>query len=249
MAGREQTRSPRALQDGRAALGPVVRVVDSGADVVSYAARAAKLPPRTLTVAEQRKLLATSGKLRDGFRDHVIMSVTLAGALRESEVVGLNVGDVVAVDAAGGVRWPLKVKRTIELRTYKRVRGTAAAAQYVRLSDAAFYKLQKYVDATFVDVGHKPAAAAPLFMSRKGRRRLSTKAVRTMFHTWQRRAGFSKLHGFHILRHTAISNAYRDSKSIRLAQRIARHADIATTTRYEHASDEDVEKIAKGLIS
>lgn len=216
---------------------------------MSYAARASKIPPRTLTIAEQRKLLAASGKDRSGFRDHVIFSLTLSAALREMEVSGLNVGDVVAVDAGGGVRWPLKVKRTIELRTYKRLTGTNAAAQYVRISDAAFYKLQKYVDATFVDVGHKPAADSPLFRSRKGAGRLSTKALRTMMHKWQRLAGFSKLHNFHILRHTAISNAYRDSKSIRLAQRIARHADIATTTRYEHASDEDVEAVARKMIS
>lgn len=216
---------------------------------MSYAARAAKLPPRTLTIAEQKKVLATSGKHADGFRDHVIISLSLSAALREMEVAGLNVGDVVAVDREGSCRWPLKVKRTIELRSYKRLAGTAAAAQYVRISDAAFYKLQKYIDRTFVDAGFKPEATSPLFRSRKGGRRLSTKALRTMWHTWQRRAGFSKLHGFHILRHTAISNAYRDSKSIRVAQRIARHADIGTTTRYEHASDEDVEKIAKGMIS
>jgi site-specific recombinase XerD len=216
---------------------------------VSYIDRAAKLPPRTLTVVEQKKLLATSGKHRDGLRDHVIFSMTLSCGLRESEVVGLNVGDVVPLDREGSPRWPLKVKRTIELRIYKRLPSTDAAAQYVRLSDAAFFKLQKYVDATFVDVGHKPAPDSPLFRSRKGGGRMSTKAIRTLFHTWQRRAGFSKLHNFHILRHTAISNAYRDSKSIRLAQRIARHADIRTTTRYEHASDEDVERVAKGMIS
>lgn len=217
--------------------------------LVSYIERAAKLPPRTLTVAEQKKLLAVSGQHRDGLRDHCIFSVTLSGGLRESEIVGLNVGDVVAVDKEGSCRWPLKVKRTIELRIYKRLPSTDGNAQYIRLSDAAFFKLQKYVDAVFVDHGYKPEATSPLFRSRKGGRRMSTKAVRTLFHTWQRRAGFSKLHGFHVLRHTAISNAYRDSKSIRLAQRIARHADIRTTTRYEHASDEDVEKVARNMIS
>lgn len=216
---------------------------------MSYIERAAKLPPRTLTVAEQKKLLATSGKHRDGLRDHVIFSVALSTGAREMEIVGMNVGDVVPLDREGSPRWPLKVKRTIELRIYKRLANTPAEAQYLRLSDAAFFKLQKYVDATFVARGFKPSADAPLFRSRKGGRRLSTKAVRTLFHVWQRRAGFSKLHGFHILRHTAISNAYRDSKSIRLAQRIARHADIRTTMRYEHASDEDVERVAKGMIS
>lgn len=216
---------------------------------MSYIDRAAKLPPRTLTVGEQKKLLAVSGKHVDGLRDHVIFSVTLSAGLRESEIVGLNVGDVVPLDKEGAPRWPLKVKRTIELRIYKRLANTPPEAQYVRLSDAAFFKLQKYVDATFVDRGYKPEASAPLFRSRKGGRRLSTKAIRTLFHTWQRRAGFSKLHGFHILRHTAVSNAYRDSKSIRLAQRIARHADIRTTMRYEHASDEDVEAVARKMIS
>jgi integrase/recombinase XerC len=53
-----------------------------------------KRPARTLTEVETTKLLRTSGVHRDGFRDHVIMSVALATGLREHEILALNVGDV-----------------------------------------------------------------------------------------------------------------------------------------------------------
>ena len=51
-------------------------------------------PPRTLTDTEIAKLLAVTGEHKDGFRDHVILSLALGTGLRIHEIVGLNVGDV-----------------------------------------------------------------------------------------------------------------------------------------------------------
>jgi site-specific recombinase XerC len=93
----------------------------------------------------------------------------------------------------------------------------------------------------------------PLFVSTRGNatgaagRRLSTRSVREMFMSWQIRAGFDQHHNFHALRHTAISTVRRQTKDIRLAQRFARHANIATTVRYDHVSDEEVAAATKGL--
>jgi site-specific recombinase XerD len=221
---------------------------------VSFADRAVKRPPRTLTEDEQTRLLKVSGEHRDGFRDHVIFSIALATALREHEIAALDVGDV-SDDPFEGT-----VKRTIELRVFKRSRRGKKSAppddQYVRLSDAAFYKLSKYLKMMFRDRGFRPASNHPLFWARPPRhgwkskpRRLSTRRLRELFAEWQRRAGFEKIHNFHVLRHTAISNVYRKTKNIRVAQRVGRHADIATTTRYEHASDEDVARAVKDLKS
>ena len=39
-------------------------------------------PPRTLTELEQKLLLKTTGEHRDGFRDHVIISLALGTGLR-----------------------------------------------------------------------------------------------------------------------------------------------------------------------
>jgi hypothetical protein len=55
-----------------------------------------------------------------------------------------------------------------------------------------------------------------------------------------RRAGFDRIYGFHALRHTAVTNVYRASRDLFLAQRFARHASPLTTAVYTHPSDEDM---------
>lgn len=192
-------------------------------------------PPRTLTDQEVSKLLKVSGEHRTGFRDHLILSFALGTALRESEIVALDVEDVTADGK--------KPRRTLQLRVFKRGGGHAdPQAQRVPLSDATFYKLAKYLSVE----GRK---TGPLFLSRKHGARLSTRAVRAMFAKWQRAAGFDHLFSFHHLRHTSVTNIYRTTRDVRVAQRFARHANLQTTTIYAHVSDEEVLRAAKRLAS
>jgi integrase len=238
---------------------------------VSYAERT-KRPPRTLSDAQQAKLLKVSGAKRDDFRDHVLLSLALGTGLREMEIVGLDVGDVTDDP------WRGKVKRMIQLRVFankggrrRRPRGRESAAvrerreaaararaaehakaQRVHLPDGTFYKLEKYVRVMTRgwrgDIGYKPSLDTPLFPSRENAR-LSVRRLRELFREWQIRAGFDHLFTFHELRHTAITNVYRTTRDIRIAQRVARHADIESTTRYEHASDQEVANAVQGLPS
>ncbi len=194
-------------------------------------------PPRTLTDEEVTRLLKVSGAHVDGFRDHLILSFALGCALRESEIVALDVGDV----TADGRR----PRRTLQLRVFKRGGGHSdPSAQRVPLSDATYYKLEKYLR-TWAPI----ALERPLFLSRKKGGRLSTRAVRALFAKWQTAAGFDHLFSFHHLRHTAISNVQRAARDVRVTQKFARHANINTTTIYEHASDEEVTRAVKGLAS
>lgn len=54
--------------------------------MTAYADAIAK-PPRTLTELEQKLLLKTTGEHRDGFRDHVLISLALGTGLREHELL------------------------------------------------------------------------------------------------------------------------------------------------------------------
>lgn len=202
---------------------------------MAYATRNRR-PPRTLTDAEVARLLKVSGEHVSGFRDHMIFSFALGCGLRESEIVALDVEDVVASDG----RTP---RRTIQLRVYKYGGGHSdPKAQRSPLSDSTYYKLQKYLKVTGFRSG-------PLFRSRKGGKRLSDRAVRTMFAKWQRAARFDHVYPFHHLRHTSISNVQRAARDLRVTQIFARHANINTTTIYEHASDEEVVRAVRGLAS
>ena len=79
----------------------------------------------------------------------------------------------------------------------------------------------------------------PLFCS-QSRVRISKRRVQFAFRTWQVKAGFDRLYPFHALRHTAVTNVYRASRDLFLAQRFARHVSPLTTTVYTHPGDEEL---------
>jgi len=203
--------------------------------MTAYADAVAR-PPRTLTELEQKLLLKVTGEHRDGFRDHVLISLALGTGLREHELLALDLGDVFDGDG--------RAKRRVALRVFKRS-ADEPAVQEVVLPDLVRAKLEK-LRAWKKREGESLAPDAPLFVSRLGRR-LSARQLRENFVTWQRRAGFERRLSFHALRHTACSTLYRRTKDIRLTQRFARHKSILTTSIYAHPSDEDMVRAVREL--
>src|SRR6267142_106127 len=86
----------------------------------------------------------------------------------------------------------------------------------------------------------------PLYCS-QSRTRISPRRVQFAFRTWQVKAGFDRLYPFHCLRHTAVTEVYRRSRDLFLAQRFARHVSPLTTTIYTHPSDEELFEKVRGL--
>jgi len=198
-----------------------------GEAMTAYADRIARAP-RTLSEREQRALLAVTGQHKDGFRDHVIFSLALGTALREHELLALDIGDVFDDGRA---------RRRVQLRVFKRS-SDDVGMQEVILPDNTRAKLDKLL-AWKRQAGESLDADAPVFVSRKGNR-LSTRQLRHAFKQWQARADFDGLFSFHALRHTACTNLYRASRDIRLTQRFARHKTITSTAIYTHPTDEDL---------
>ena len=83
--------------------------------------------------------------------------------------------------------------------------------------------------------------------SRTGRAEDARRA-QVVFRTWQQRAGFDRLYPFHALRHTSVTNVYRASRDLFLAQRFARHASPLTTTIYCHPGDEELRAQVRTLV-
>jgi len=200
----------------------------------SYAAVAR--PPRTLTEVEQAAVLRAAGEHRDGFRDHVLLSLALGTALREHEIAALDVGDVLHEDG--------RIRRRIALRVFKRS-SPDPAQQEVFLPDAVWYKLGKFV-AWKRSRGESVEPDAPLFVSRRGQR-IATRTLRHLFRVWQDRAGLDRRFSFHALRHSALTNLYRRTRDIRVVQKLARHRDINTSTIYAGPSDDDVLRAVREL--
>ena len=81
---------------------------------------------------------------------------------------------------------------------------------------------------------------ASLFCNQAGTR-ISKRRVQIAFRNWQISAEFGRIYNFHALRHTAVTNVYRGSRDLFLAQRFARHVSPLTTTIYTHVSDEELQ--------
>ena len=194
------------------------------------------LPPRSLTEGEQRALLKVTGDHARGFRDHVIISVGLGTALRQHEILGLDVGDVLGPDG--------KARRRVRLRIFKRSNNDPTTQEVV-LPDNLRAKLEKFW-AWKKRRGESVEPTAPLFISRRGNR-LSARQLRHLFHQWQERAGFERRLPFHSLRHSCLMTIYSRSRDIRMTQKIARHRSISSTLRYAGPSDGAVQNLVKDL--
>jgi integrase/recombinase XerC len=189
------------------------------------------LSPTTLTADEQRLILrATAANLRD----HVIISLALGTGLRLAEVVGLDVGDVYAHDGVPRIR--VRVRAAI-------AKGGRAADVF--LPDRLVAKLRRFWKWKR-ERGEDLAPDAALLCN-QSRVRMSKRRVQHAWAAWQRRARFDRVYGFHALRHTAVTNVYRASRDLFLAQRFARHASPLTTTVYTHPSDEETRERIRSI--
>ncbi|MBE7449207.1 MAG: tyrosine-type recombinase/integrase [Kofleriaceae bacterium] len=196
--------------------------------MTNYAGSIAR-PPKTFTDRERSGLLRVTGEHVAGFRDHVLYSLGESTALRQHELLALNVSDVRGPDG--------RIKRRVILRVFKRSNRNADD-QFVFLGDTVRAKISRLLELR-MRAGEVLAPDSPLFVSSRGTR-LSARRARSAFASWQQRAGFERRVNFHIIRHDSISYMYRQKKDIRLAQRFARHASLQSTMVYTHTSDEDL---------
>ncbi len=190
--------------------------------------------PQTLTEAEVKALLQATGRSEGDLRDHIIISIALGCGLRVSEIVGLNIGDVLNGKGVRGI-WQLRPETT------KGCKGGVIA-----LPDKLRRKVSRFISYKRT-IGESLEANAPLFISRGGGHsrkqaggRLSVRTVQHMFHRWQKRCGFDRIHNFHALRHTYATSLWRHTGDLRLVQSAVRHSSPSTTAIYTHPTTDDI---------
>jgi site-specific recombinase XerC len=189
------------------------------------------LSPTTLTTDEQKLILRVTATHP---RDHLIISMALGTGLRLAELVGLNVGDVFTPDGTPRVR--VHIRKEI-------AKGGRAADVF--LPAKLVTKLKRFWTWKRRH-GESLAPHAPLFCNQSGNR-ISRRRVQDLWRKWQVRAGFDRLYPLHALRHSAVTQVYRRTRDLFLAQRFARHASPLTTTVYTHPSDEEIARQVRSL--
>jgi site-specific recombinase XerD len=148
-------------------------------------------------------------------RDYLLAAVAYAAGLRVSELVGLNVGDIIRQSSG---------------RVQLHVLGKGGKEREILLPPDLGQQLLAFVTGRPVD--------APVFCSsRKGKEtdRLTARAVGYLVKRLAKRAGGNPGLSPHWMRHAHASHALERGASLPLVQGTLGHANIATTSVYLHA--------------
>ena len=158
-------------------------------------------------------------------RDYCIILLFLSCGMRLSELAGINIKDI--------------NKDTL------RIIGKGNKERFVYLNDACINAVNEYLSVRNTIVS--PAAEPALFISKRTKKRMSTRRIEQIVEECLQRSGLSQM-GFsaHKLRHTAATLLYRSGNADMLAlKEILGHEHVSTTEIYTHISDEAIKKAAK----
>lgn len=178
---------------------------------------------RELRTAEEETLFAT---MREDY--HPILVFALLSGCRLGECVSLRWPDI---------DWG---NRTITIRGKGDVVATIPLTSDIR---KVLWALRgHHEDAVFTYV----VAKARGERQRGERRPITYEGLKTQ---WRRCKTSAKIEDFrfHDTRHTTATRLLRESGNLRLVQRLLRHADIATTVKYAHASDHDLREAMEAM--
>lgn len=152
-------------------------------------------------------------------RDHAIIELLYASALRVSELTGLGLGDV---DLG---------------RLTVRVLGKGAKERVVPFGVPARTALVRYLNGARHELTADTAAASPVFVGSRGAR-ITSRAVYELVSGLLATVPGSGPSGPHTLRHTAATHLLDGGADLRAVQELLGHASLGTTQLYTHVTSE-----------
>ena len=202
-------------------------IVDVDAGARLKAPRAQRTLPRVVTERALADALASLADRAEGgdpvaVRDAAIAELLYASALRVSELVGLDLGDVD------------RRRRTV------RVTGKGAKERVVPYGAPAARALDRYLDAARPSlVAHAEAAptTSAVFLGVRGGR-LGVRSVHRQVAALLSTIPGSGPSGPHALRHSAATHLLDGGADLRAVQEFLGHARLGTTQIYTHVSAE-----------
>jgi integrase/recombinase XerD len=192
------------------------------------------LLPKALSEEETERLLgAVVGTGAAVLRDRALLEVLYGTGARVSEVVGLNLGDVVAAVESGGL--PLV-----------RVLGKGDKERVVPLGGPAREALAAWLSGAgrlrFVPERWKRRSDADaVFLNARGGR-LTRVGAFGVVKKYASRVGLGDKVSPHVLRHSCATHMLGRGADVRVVQELLGHASVATTQRYTKVSPEHLRR-------
>lgn len=179
-----------------------------------------KLIPEILTYKEVEALFQGPNREEEGgARDLAILEVLYASGLRVSELCQLNLTDVD--------------------ETFVRVRGKGGKERVVPIGKKALLAIDHYLGN--FRTGKEEAKEAPLFVT-EGGKRVDRGLVWQRVKFYAKKVGITKRISPHTLRHAFATHLLENGADLRVIQEMLGHANIATTDRYTHVSDQHLQR-------
>lgn len=174
--------------------------------------------PKSLNIKDMEKLImAVEGSDHMAFRDRAIIELLYGCGIRVTELVELNLGDILW--ESGYLRCLGKGKRERQIPFGKHARASLAA--YVEQSRKTF---------AMSDCKEKA-----LFLGRLGKR-LTRSRIWEIVKNYQKKAGIKKNVSPHTLRHTFATHLIERDADLRSVQEMLGHRNVSTTQIYTEVS-------------
>lgn len=178
--------------------------------------------PVYLTLTETERLLDTINNEKNEFlrsRDLAIVFTFLTTGMRLSELVSINITDIV--------------------NDHFNIIGKGNKERTVYLTDNCLQLIYSYILVRAKYIEDKDMDA--LFISTR-KKRISNRAVQSTIDKYLKKAGFdTSVYSTHKLRHTAATLMYKyGNVDIRALKDILGHSNVSTTQIYTHLDDDDL---------
>ncbi len=192
--------------------------------------------PQVLNQQEVEALLKIPNKrAATGLRNRAILGLMVNAGLRVSEVIGKEGED--DLKNCGGLRLDHIDLKTGDLRI---VNGKGGVDRNLAMNDEDVEILKKWLKV-------RPATDHNLvFCTLKGER-MENRYLRSMVARIAKKAGIKRRVYPHLLRHTALTDLYSDTKNVLLVQNAAGHRSPNTTQIYVHITADDVKDAMRKL--
>lgn len=178
--------------------------------------------PKALTIEEVSRLI--SAALHEGdpitLRDHAILELLYSSGARVSEVIGINISDLIKTDVGG------------EEVTSLKLRGKGSKERIVPLGSFAIKAIEDYI------VRIRPALVAnvsksenALFLNQRGSR-ISRQSAWSIVLRAAETTGLTGRVSPHVFRHSYATHLLDGGADIRVVQELLGHASVTTTQIY-----------------
>ncbi|OGO19141.1 MAG: site-specific tyrosine recombinase XerD [Chloroflexi bacterium RBG_16_50_9] len=181
--------------------------------------------PKPISINQVRLLLEQPNKLSttEAKRDRTMLELLYASGMRISELVSLNLGDVIT-----------------EGDYFVRCFGKGHKERIIPLYEQVAMSVKKYIEESRSKLAHNRSEIA-LFLNARGER-LTRQGFWQKIKEYAKSAGLDARVSPHTLRHSFATHMLSGGADLRSVQELLGHANISTTQVYTHLTTEHVRR-------